>query len=69
MEAGVEARVPFLDHRLVEWGICIPSNYKCKKGIGKHILKMAATELVPQDVLVRKKVDLDFRILGGITRS
>ncbi len=46
MAWGLEARVPFLDHELVELAIQIPPDIKLKSG-GKHLLKMIARGLLP----------------------
>lgn len=56
MAVGVEGRVPFLDHRLVEWGLKIPEKLKIRKGVHKYILKAAVRGLIPDDVIDRKKV-------------
>lgn len=55
MEVGVESRVPFLDHFLVEWGMRIPEKYKIKNGEHKHILKYAVRNLVPDSVIDKRK--------------
>lgn len=54
MAHGLEARVPFLDHELVELAARIPAELKVK-GDGKHILKEAAREVVPASVIDRPK--------------
>ena len=41
MAHGLESRVPFLDHPLVEFAATMPSNVKFKAGTMKHILKKA----------------------------
>lgn len=56
MAVGVEARVPFLDHRLVEEAMRIPRKYKIKRHIPKYILKEAVRGLVPDTVIERKKL-------------
>ncbi len=55
MAASVEARVPFLDHSLVELALSIPSALKYKNGRTKHILKEAAAPLLPSYVIDRPK--------------
>jgi asparagine synthase (glutamine-hydrolysing) len=55
MAASVEARVPFLDHKLVELALSIPSPLKYKNGRTKHILKEAAAPLLPPGVIDRPK--------------
>ncbi|MGH6761087.1 MAG: N-acetylglutaminylglutamine amidotransferase [Phyllobacterium sp.] len=54
MAWGLEARVPFLDHELVELAARIPPEEKLKDN-GKGILKDVARLIVPQDVIDRKK--------------
>ncbi len=54
MAWGLEARVPFLDHELVEFAARIPPELKVKEG-GKHILKEAAREVIPAEVIDRPK--------------
>ena len=54
MAWGVEARVPFLDHRLVEEAMRIPPALKLADG-GKYILKKIAQDIVPKEVIDRKK--------------
>jgi asparagine synthase (glutamine-hydrolysing) len=55
MAWGVESRVPFLDHRLVEYVVNMPSSYKSKAGCEKFLLKSIATNLLPGDIVKRKK--------------
>ncbi|WP_367716139.1 N-acetylglutaminylglutamine amidotransferase [Nitratireductor sp. GISD-1A_MAKvit] len=54
MAWGLEARVPFLDHELVELAACIPPEEKLKQG-GKGVLKEVARQIVPHEVIDRKK--------------
>lgn len=54
MSVSLEARVPFLDHRIVELAAGMPSSLKWRAG-GKYILKRLATGLVPQDIIDRPK--------------
>jgi asparagine synthase (glutamine-hydrolysing) len=54
MSVGLEARVPFLDHRVVELAVGMPSTLKWRHG-GKYILKRLATGLVPQEIIERPK--------------
>jgi asparagine synthase (glutamine-hydrolysing) len=54
MAWGLEARVPFLDHELVELAARMPPELKLASG-GKHILKSIARGLVPDMVIDRKK--------------
>lgn len=54
MAWGLEARVPFLDHELVELAIQVPPDIKLKSG-GKHLLKLIARGLLPDIVIDRPK--------------
>jgi asparagine synthase (glutamine-hydrolysing) len=58
MAFGLEARVPFLDHKLVELAAQMPPEYKLglKSGLGgKHVLKQVARGLIPDAVIDRPK--------------
>ncbi|SDJ87672.1 asparagine synthase (glutamine-hydrolyzing) [Sediminibacillus albus] len=55
MGASFEARVPFSDHRLVEYVWNIPWEMKTYKGREKGILRKALEGLLPEEVLYRKK--------------
>lgn len=54
MAFGLEARVPFLDHELVELAARIPARHKLAGG-GKGILKEAARSVIPSEVIDRPK--------------
>ena len=54
MAFGLEARVPFLDHELVELAAHIPARHKVAAG-GKHVLKEAARAVIPAAVIDRPK--------------
>ena len=55
MGASLEARAPFLDHKLAEYAASIPFNLKLKGSRKKHILKEAARGLLPEEIIERKK--------------
>jgi asparagine synthase (glutamine-hydrolysing) len=55
MAASLEARSPFLDHKLVELAARIPSNLKLRGKTTKYILKEAAAGLLPDDIIHRPK--------------
>jgi asparagine synthase (glutamine-hydrolysing) len=55
MATSVEARVPFLDHHLVEYAMGLPSELKVSGRTGKHILKRALESVLPHDLLYSKK--------------
>jgi asparagine synthase (glutamine-hydrolysing) len=54
MAWGLEARVPFLDHELVELAARIPAEYKVPQE-GKYVLKEAARSVIPAAVIDRPK--------------
>lgn len=54
MAWGLEGRVPFLDHKLVEFAFSIPAKYRYGNG-GKHILKEVARDWLPNEVIDREK--------------
>lgn len=54
MAHSIEARVPFLDHALVQYAYSLNPNYKLKNG-GKHILKEVVREILPIEIINRKK--------------
>lgn len=56
MATSVEARVPFLDHALVEFAMHIPARFKYNNGETKSILKKAAQGIIPDEVIYRKKM-------------
>jgi asparagine synthase (glutamine-hydrolysing) len=56
MSVSLEARVPFLDHRLVEFTMDIPEAWKTKNGEPKYLLKKAVEGLIPNEIIYRKKM-------------
>ena len=56
MAASVESRVPFLDHELVEFAASIPAKYATDGLAGKFILKSAVEDLLPREIIHRKKM-------------
>lgn len=55
MATSLEARVPLLDHELVELAARIPEDIKIRDGRLKHLMKRALDDLLPQDILQRRK--------------
>lgn len=55
MAWGLEARVPFLDHKLLEIAMAAPTELKLKND-GKHILKEIGRGIVPDEIIDRPKV-------------
>jgi len=55
MAHGLEARVPFLDHRLVEWAFTVPGRHKLQGSEGKVLVKKAMEKYLPRENLYRPK--------------
>lgn len=55
MASGLEVRVPFADHRLIQYLYNVPWEYKYHEEDVKRLLKDAAGEILPKEVLYRKK--------------
>jgi asparagine synthase (glutamine-hydrolysing) len=55
MSVSLEARVPLLDHHIVEFAMSLPSRMKQRDGVGKWLLREAITGLVPPRVLSHPK--------------
>jgi asparagine synthase (glutamine-hydrolysing) len=55
MGVGLEGRVPFLDHKFVEFAMGIPEHVKTNGGTLKHILKQAVRGVIPDDLINRRK--------------
>jgi asparagine synthase (glutamine-hydrolysing) len=55
MATSVEARVPFLDHELVEFAMALPPEMKVRQGVGKYVLKKAVEDVLPRHIVYRKK--------------
>jgi asparagine synthase (glutamine-hydrolysing) len=56
MSAGVEARVPFCDHRLIELIFSTLWLHKSAKGVEKALLKSAVDGFIPNEIINRKKM-------------
>lgn len=55
MYSGLEARVPFADHRIIEYVFNVPWDMKFKDGVEKSLLREAGMNLLPERLLYRKK--------------
>ncbi len=55
MATSLECRVPLLDHELVELAATIPAHVKIANGELKHLMKRALADLLPPDILNRRK--------------
>jgi asparagine synthase (glutamine-hydrolysing) len=55
MAASLEARVPFLDHNLVQFAARLPSKLKLRAGVSKFLLKKATKAWLPPEIINRRK--------------
>jgi len=72
MAHAIEIRAPFLDHRLVEYALSIPSSLRAEGGVPKRLLKEAVADLVPAEIRHRPKSGFSTPIAtwlrGGVGR-
>ncbi|MGB0720785.1 MAG: asparagine synthase (glutamine-hydrolyzing) [Gammaproteobacteria bacterium] len=54
MHFGLEARAPFLDYRIIEWGLSCSPDQLVQGGLGKMALRRALSGLLPDSVLWRR---------------
>lgn len=55
MAHGIAARVPYLDHEVVDFAVRLPHRYKLHNGVGKTILNSVAEPYVDLDIVHRRK--------------
>jgi asparagine synthase (glutamine-hydrolysing) len=55
MASGLEVRVPFSDHRILEYVYNVPWNIKYKDKVEKALLRAAMSDYLPEKILNRKK--------------
>ncbi len=58
MAVSLEARTPFLDHRVVAKAMKIPGHFRVRNGNEKVILKKALSRILPRQIVARKKQGL-----------
>src|SRR5215470_5281248 len=56
MAVSLEARSPFLDHRVIEFAASLPQNLKLRRLTGKYLLKKVLRKLLPSENLTRRKM-------------
>jgi asparagine synthase (glutamine-hydrolysing) len=69
MATSLEARVPFLDYRFVEFAATIPGEYKMQGKKTKVILKQAMEELLPKEILYRGKEGFSIPIKNWLKKE
>src|SRR4029453_14369154 len=71
MAHSIESRVPLLDNEVIEFASTLPASLKIVNGRRKHVLKEAASRLLPPEILDRRKqgfgVPLGVWFRGGLT--
>jgi asparagine synthase (glutamine-hydrolysing) len=69
MAHGLEVRVPFLDHELVEFAARIPPRLKLRNGEGKYIHKRIVRDRVPPGILSREKMGFSMPLAEWLRRT
>jgi asparagine synthase (glutamine-hydrolysing) len=73
MAASIELRVPFLDHRIVEFAAGLPLSMKLRGGVGKYLLKRLMSDRLPSQILNARKrgfpVPIGNWLRGGLRES
>jgi len=64
---GVDARLPFLDRRLVEFAMALPERAVVGDGRGKYLLKRAMENLLPDEIINRKKVGFTSPVINWLS--
>jgi asparagine synthase (glutamine-hydrolysing) len=55
MAHSLEARVPFLSHRFVDWALTMPVDLKLRGNVGKYVLRRAVADWLPPETLKKPK--------------
>ena len=66
MAHSLEARVPFLDHRIVEWAARLPDDQRIRGAETKVVLRRAARALLPAEILARPKRGFDLPLAAWL---
>ena len=64
MAHSVEGRVPFLDHKLVEYAAMLPDEWKLSRFTTKRVLREAVSGLLPESILERPKMGFPVPFAG-----
>ena len=69
MATSIESRVPFLDHKFVEFAASVPPHMKLRGKQGKYIVKKAVEDLIPHEIIYRKKMGFPTPITAWLLRE
>src|SRR5215813_7937520 len=69
MATSIESRVPFLDHKFVEFAASVPPHMKLRGKQGKYIIKKAVEDLIPREIIYRKKMGFPTPITAWLLRE
>ena len=64
MATSIESRVPFLDHKLVEYAAALPDEWKLQGWTTKRVLREAMKGLLPESILSRPKMGFPVPFAG-----
>jgi asparagine synthase (glutamine-hydrolysing) len=67
MAHSLEARVPFLSHRFVDWALTIPSDLKLRRGTGKYPLRQAVKPWLPLETSRGRKLGFQMPLADWFT--
>lgn len=66
MAHSLEARSPFLDHKLMEFMARVPATLKLRRGESKYLLKSALRGILPDEILNRRKMGFGVPLAGWL---
>ncbi|HEX9190835.1 MAG TPA: asparagine synthase (glutamine-hydrolyzing) [Candidatus Deferrimicrobiaceae bacterium] len=69
MAYSLEARVPLLDHRIVEFAARLPMEQKVRRGVAKHLLRKILHRHVPRELLDRPKMGFGIPVNQWLRRE
>ena len=69
MSCSIESRVPFLDHKFVEFAASVPPHMKLRGKDGKYIIKKAVEDLIPRSIIYRKKMGFPTPITAWLVQE
>ncbi len=69
MRSSLEVRVPFLDHRVIEFAYSLPKEFTIHNGLRKYILRKVMSKYLPEKVFTHKKQGFDIPLHRYYTKS